>query len=369
MTKENSKIHYLHFLRKNELRVNRIYNYILWCCCLPGPLISIGVFFKAFPEITYTSCLLAFVITLVFAVIHTVLIRHKPKNIYTKYLGFVGCLIALYFMCISHMGIYLCYFFVPMTSLLYCNRRTFCIVSALSYITMVLCNWSISAYTAGLRVDIDQVPWFAGIIGGETIEFIMMFAAGFFIIKLMEEHLDSMYNGEIKIEASELSSYTDPLTGLWNRRYLEKAYDKYFVVQRNTGAILVIDLDNFKGVNDNFGHLEGDRALKLISEAMKKSFKSSSALTLCRFGGDEFLVLLPGVSSFADLSSKISVLISNTEEKLAGEPHFKDVTLSIGAAFMREDDADVLDVFARADQALLRVKRDGKNSFEVYSED
>lgn len=358
--------HYEHFLAKNERRMNGTFCKILWYCCLVGPIIAFGVFCEAFPDVTYSACIQTLIVSLAFAIGHTILYKRKPESLLIKYIGLIGTLLTIYIMCINHIGIYLSYFFVPMTSLLYCNRKTFMLICSLSYVVLLGSNWQISEYTSNLRTDVDQIEWFTSIVGGQTIEFLIMFLSGFFIIKLMEEHLQTMYCNEIAISKTEIAAYTDDLTGLWNRRYLERAFDKYFVVKQNRGALLIVDLDFFKDVNDKYGHLEGDRALKTFSGILHNAFANSNALTLCRYGGDEFVVLLPGVETFTDLSTKISNLISNSEATLGSDEHLNKITLSIGAAFIKDDDSDFLEVFDRADQSLLQVKRDGRNSFQVY---
>lgn len=360
--------HFKYFLGKNERRMNGLFRRILWYCCFVGPAIAVGVLCDAFPDVSLGASLQTLLISLAFAIGHSILYKFKPESDLIKYLGLVGLLITIFTMCVDHIGIYLSYFFVPLTALLYCDRKTYLIMSVLSYIVLLTSNWQIAEYSANLRNDIDAVNWFVGIVGGQTIEFLLMFASGFIINKLMVDHLQTMYCDEIAISKSEHEAYTDHLTGLWNRRYLERAFEKHVVVQRNIGALLIVDLDNMKSVNDTFGHLEGDNSLKILTGILREVFGKSVGATICRFGGDEFVVLLPGVQTVSALSLCMSQLFAKSEESFSKNEKLKPLTVSVGASFINELDMNYEMVFDRADKALYEVKNSGKNSFQIYSE-
>lgn len=358
--------HYEYFLAQNEREKNALFCRILWLCCLVGPAIALGVFFGAFPDVTFGACLQTLLVTLAFAIGHTVLYRFKPESPVIKYIGLIGTLVTIYTMCVENIGVYLTYFFVPLVSLLYCSRKTFVTMSILSYIMLLLSNWQIAEYSAGLRVDIDAVPWFIGRVGGETIEFLVMFAGGWVIDGVMNRYLRTMYVNEVSLSKTEREAYTDQLTGLWNRRYIDLAFDKYVVVQHNAGALLVVDMDHMKFVNDSYGHLEGDRALKILADRMRKVFASSVSATICRFGGDEFVVLLPCIQTVADLTPYISQLISSVDEAFSFDEKLNAINISVGAAFINDLDMSYQTVFERADKALYDVKNSGRNSYQIY---
>lgn len=368
MENEAFENHFKYFLGKNERRMNGLFRRILWYCCLVGPAIAVGVLCDAFPDVTLGASIQTLLISLAFAIGHTVLYKFKPESTLIKYLGLVGLLITIFTMCVDHIGIYLSYFFVPLTALLYCSRKTYVIMSVLSYIVLLTSNWQIAEYSASLRNDIEAVPWFIGIVGGQTIEFLLMFASGFVINKLMVNHLQTMYCDEIAISKSEHEAFSDVLTGLWNRRYIERAFEKYVVVQRNVGALVIVDLDHMKAVNDTHGHLEGDRALKIVGTILRKTFDKSVGATVCRFGGDEFVVLLPGIQTVSALSLCMSQLFSYTEEAFSKDSKLNTLAISVGAAFINDMDMDYEMVFERADKALYEVKNSGRNSFHIYSE-
>lgn len=360
--------HFSYFIAQNERRMNGMFCRILWYCCFVGPAIAVGVLCDAFPDVSYGACLQTLLVSLAFAIGHTVLYRFKPESPVIKFIGLVGTLITIYTMCVSNIGIYLSYFLVPMVSILYCSRKTFISMSALTYVMLLLSNWEIAEYSAGLRTDIGATEWFVGRVGGETIEFAVMFACAWVINEVMIKHLRTMYLDKVSLNNTEKEAYSDQLTGLWNRRYVDRAFDKFVVVQHNSAAFLVIDMDHMKYVNDSYGHLEGDRALKLLAKIMKDVFAKYEMATICRFGGDEFAVLLPGLQTISELTLVISELISRTDEAFSNDEKLNTIAISIGAAFTNDLDMSYQGVFDRADKALYDVKNSGRNSYQIYTE-
>ena len=151
----------------------------------------------------------------------------------------------------------------------------------------------------------------------------------------------------------------DALTGLFNRG----AYDM-LMKSADTAhiALLLIDIDVFKSINDNYGHAVGDRVLKRVAEVLQESFRSVDII--CRFGGDEFVVVMTRVnSSMAQLvTNKISranAILFNPKDDLP------PVTLSVGVAFSDRPKPQG-DIFADADTALYRVKQNGRGGCAIY---
>ncbi len=157
-------------------------------------------------------------------------------------------------------------------------------------------------------------------------------------------------------------SLHDGLTGLHNRRFLEASLkrEEHRARRANTKvAIVQLDLDFFKKLNDTYGHAAGDEVLRRVGDILRAATRSDDIV--CRYGGEEFTLILPGASlaNAEARAMKISKHISKLEMSLDGEPLPK-VTLSGGAAVF-PDDGDTLDaVLKRADKALLRAKREGR---------
>lgn len=160
-------------------------------------------------------------------------------------------------------------------------------------------------------------------------------------------------------------SRVDSLTGLYNRRYLDE-----IVKQLEAGdelptgsSLIMIDLDNFKSINDTYGHLIGDIILTGVASKVKKRIRRSDIA--CRYGGDEFLILLPGAR--LDIAKTIAndiskEIISETSYSEKGEPI--QVTASIGITESRVGDS-FDGMFLRADAALYQAKGKGRNRVSI----
>lgn len=160
-------------------------------------------------------------------------------------------------------------------------------------------------------------------------------------------------------------SRVDSLTGLYNRRYLDEIV-KQMEASNDlpTGSSLImIDLDNFKAINDNYGHLIGDIILTSVATKIKKRIRRSDVA--CRYGGDEFLVLLPGAR--IDIAKNIANDIS---KEIIGETSYSEkgeeirITVSIGLTESRVGDS-FDGMFLRADAALYQAKGKGRNRVSV----
>jgi diguanylate cyclase (GGDEF)-like protein len=168
---------------------------------------------------------------------------------------------------------------------------------------------------------------------------------------------------------------TDFLTGWHNRRYLQQRLKEELArAQRSSGSIacLMIDIDRFKGINDGYGHLAGDVALKEIAQRVESQIRSMD--TAARFGGDELAILLPdaGAGEAARLAERIRETIAATPFMLT-EQIERSLTVSVGVAAVSpaRNEADLKAVadrlIADADAALYRAKALGRNRVQVGS--
>ncbi len=159
----------------------------------------------------------------------------------------------------------------------------------------------------------------------------------------------------------EYLSKMDPLTDLYNYRSFVKSLDQEINrLKRYPGSLslLMIDVDDFKTYNDTHGHLEGDILLKKLSDVFKQHLRSVD--TICRYGGDEFAVILPGTDS------QQAKLVAEKLRKNVEEVPFKDkITLSIGISDYQSH-LSRFDLTRLADKALYQAKREGKNRIGIY---
>lgn len=162
----------------------------------------------------------------------------------------------------------------------------------------------------------------------------------------------------------------DPLTSLPNRSLLEDRLEQAFLFSRRykrSLAIMFIDLDGFKPVNDSMGHSVGDALLKAVAERLQTAIRDGD--TLSRFGGDEFVIVLPNAGSEADINEIAERFLFTIAEpyKVVG----KELTLtaSIGIAIGNDDLTDPRVLIQQADMAMYKAKRRGNNNFEWFTSD
>ena len=164
------------------------------------------------------------------------------------------------------------------------------------------------------------------------------------------------------------AAHHDPLTGLANRMRLDEQMQKTFMKQRKGGAheaLLFIDLDRFKLINDSLGHNVGDRVLVEVAQRLRDALRPSDQLF--RFGGDEFIVLLHELSCERDAEQISQRILDNLHQPLHMDGRVLVVSASIGIAPLH-DHGKALDVLQAADLALYRAKSAGKARFAHYSE-
>ncbi len=168
-------------------------------------------------------------------------------------------------------------------------------------------------------------------------------------------------------EVSDMKSKSrqDALTGLWNRSYTEEAVNE-IIGGGEAGALMMIDMDNFKAINDNYGHIAGDKTLKMFADTLR-SFAAEDDI-LCRIGGDEFVVFVRRITSKSEIGNRASDIISDLCRKLEQCKFDTNSSVSIGIAQAPEDGSDFARLYNCADKALYYVKQNGKNSYHFYSD-
>jgi len=157
---------------------------------------------------------------------------------------------------------------------------------------------------------------------------------------------------------------TDALTGLFNRRYLESHLGTLVEQAGARGkplAVLALDIDHFKSINDTHGHDAGDDVLRDFSLRIKRSIRGIDLA--CRCGGEEFIIVMPetDMAVAASVAERLRRRIATEPFAISEGTRRIPVTLSIGIATLRERDDTPAGLLKRADQALYRAKRDGRN--------
>lgn len=164
-------------------------------------------------------------------------------------------------------------------------------------------------------------------------------------------------------------AYHDTLTGLANRAYfLERLTETaaHSAAGGPTAAVLFLDLDRFKIVNDSLGHGAGDRVLKEVASRLQHCLRPSD--TLARFGGDEFAVLLAGVSGLAEAGGVADRIIAAVETPFALDDREAFLGGSVGIALVTGDRADAGEILRMADVALYEAKGDGRGRWTAFDD-
>lgn len=166
-----------------------------------------------------------------------------------------------------------------------------------------------------------------------------------------------------EILEAQMIARMDPLTGLLNRRECIRRINQYMESSHELAAFLLIDIDNFKRLNDTMGHLYGDNVLKSIARKLANTLRKDDIIA--RIGGDEFVVFLPGLdekSSILPLLDTIHGLFSDIAVFSGAPP----VSISIGVCFYPKHGTDFTTLFAKADDSMYYAKEHGKNGSFIY---
>lgn len=166
------------------------------------------------------------------------------------------------------------------------------------------------------------------------------------------------------IAGLHMDSHKDALTGLQNRKGVETTINEY-IKAGNCGALFMIDIDNFKVINDSFGHIAGDTLLREMAKNLRDN--TSAQDIICRIGGDEFVVFYTGISDKEYLAEKAKNIIKDVGVMLE-KFGYSVASISVGIALAPDDGSDFEELFAKADRSLYEIKRNGKNSYGFYQE-
>lgn len=176
------------------------------------------------------------------------------------------------------------------------------------------------------------------------------------MLKVMEERKSLIRKAEL-----------DGLTGIYNKITTERKIAEALAgTDEGRHALLVFDIDNFKEVNDEEGHLIGDHTLKIVADLISSNFRNTDIVG--RIGGDEFVVFMKNVTDESQVESKAQDLI----RLLYFKPNLTipaNVSFSVGIAFTGEGSYHYETLFKRADEALYFCKKNGRNRYHIYGSD
>ena len=158
-------------------------------------------------------------------------------------------------------------------------------------------------------------------------------------------------------------SEIDPLTSVFNKETTQKLIDQKLKNHEHF-CFLILDVDDFKSVNDNYGHAVGDKVLKNLSDLFKNHFRQTDIVG--RIGGDEFIIL---IEDEIIAESRIQSLLKKVNELKIEELQDFKLSISVGMAFAPSNGTTFMELYRHADHALYQTKRTGKNDYKIYKND
>lgn len=198
---------------------------------------------------------------------------------------------------------------------------------------------------------IERLVWLTALV------VLMLVGGAFYVFRTIQSYV---------FELQE-HAHTDPLTGLLNRRQFHSMSDHEFAKlarDKRSMSVMMIDIDHFKRINDQYSHAVGDLVLVALAKTLREELRDTDLL--CRWGGEEIVLLLPGISEAAAV-----VIANRLNNKVASSPVLAgttevNYTISIGISAF-EDHVQVSDLINQADIALYHVKNTGRNGAATYS--
>ena len=168
----------------------------------------------------------------------------------------------------------------------------------------------------------------------------------------------------MRISVLEKESFTDPLTGLFNRRFLDQRLNQELAAARRTGiplSVLMIDIDHFKKINDTHGHQTGDEVLVAVADLLSSELRENDVIA--RFGGEEFLVIAPHtpVENAENLAERLRAAAQDRKISACDQPDGVKFTVSIGVAEYGEGADTPEELVNVADNRLYQAKDNGRN--------
>ncbi|NFG24483.1 EAL domain-containing protein [Clostridium botulinum] len=168
---------------------------------------------------------------------------------------------------------------------------------------------------------------------------------------------------KLEIETLKLKIQLDPLTKLYNKTASKVLIEDFLKNNTLTShALMIIDIDNFKFINDNLGHIFGDNILLKVSDTLKSCFDKDDIVG--RVGGDEFIVFFKNIINNEMISTKAYTVCNSIKKIYINEKH--SISCSIGISISPVDGVNYYDLFEKSDHALYLAKRYGKDCFEIY---
>ena len=214
----------------------------------------------------------------------------------------------------------------------------------------------LSYETTVVHILILSASFTMGLVGGYIMEF---YARANF-----ENELDII---DMQKELQKQANY-DYLTNLYNRRYFNETAQSFMKIAKRENkslSVIMIDIDDFKNINDTYGHTVGDEVIKLLALLLKKHTRDSDITA--RFGGEEFVILLPSTDTRGafKIAETLRTIVQSQNLKINSDKYIKFTISSGVSSINNSEDNHISEVLNRADKALYKAKESGKNKTEI----
>lgn len=341
------------FLAENQRKVNLMLNKVLRFSILIGPLLMLAIRLGVFHSVSYASCIVVSLLVMSLSCVHYVLIGKPGKTVRAAVIAFIAIDSLLILMNSAHIGIYITWFIVPLLSLLFCDFRIYALAVAINYGMMTASVWLVSPYYASLRVDFDRAfQYFAGRMGGFTIEMAIMVLAGYSLCRISTSYYRELIetiqdvDRQKRKEAQLIQiTMTDELTRLNNRRSFDADVAAHEGRALEPGFVIFsVDVNGLKEANDTRGHEAGDALLTATARCLAEAIGPVGKVY--RTGGDEFLAIAT--------TEEPQAIAEQIARRAAGA---EGLSLSVGyAAHSEHPDADIHALEVLADEMMYREK-------------
>ena len=195
---------YEEFLIANRIKVNKYMNKVLWFFILAGPAIALARKNGLFAEIKYSTCIIISVVLAILAAFHLFLCKKFPGKAVTFFFALTTLDAVLLYMSCHNVGIYICWFTVPLLSLLFCEKYLYFYANGLNYILLLISIWQNAPYFANVRSDYETpLAYFIDKTCGYTIEMVIMFVSGLIIGRLTLGYFKNLHSQKIVIQEQQ----------------------------------------------------------------------------------------------------------------------------------------------------------------------
>ncbi|WP_312095054.1 GGDEF domain-containing protein [Aminipila sp.] len=197
-----------------------------------------------------------------------------------------------------------------------------------------------------------------------AVEAVRMGAIDVVMMPCEMELIQRRINNILKIINLKRQVLKDPLTNIYNRAAFEDMVRQLLRHNKNSAAFMMIDLDDFKNLNDTFGHAVGDIVLIKVAKALEEAVEPQDIIG--RMGGDEFAVFIPDISSKACFKKRVTAILNKLRIEFEEKGKKVSVFSSVGISFFPEHGMEFAELYRNADRAQYQSKNTGKNKFKVY---